>query len=147
MINGMINPPNFTLDNEKILKRHIYAIALSLYLKINPDLYSSNNAKPFINDKGYLGFIDWLKSEPNELSDLLKNSISITNTHLENKYINSFDWLEDFIGEQGTFTKLIKEFEQNVEYLKKSMKRLCEQEMTKLRLYLVVNWIDIKKTI
>ena len=123
MINGMIYPPNFILDNEKILKRHVYAVALSLYLKINPDLYSANNAKPFINEKGYLGFIDWLKSEPIELSDLLRNSIAITNKQLKDKYINSFEWLDDFIGEQGTFSKIIKEFEQNVEYLKKEYEK------------------------
>lgn len=123
MINGMIYPPNFILDNEKILKRHINAVALSLYLKINPDFYSANNAKQFINEKGYLGFIDWLKSEPIELSVLLRNSISITNKQLKDKYINSFEWLEDFIGEQGIFSKIIKEFEQNVEYLKKEYEK------------------------
>jgi len=123
MINGMIYPPNFILDNEKILKRHIYAVALSLYLKINPDLYSANNAKAFINEKGYLGFIDWLKSEPIELTDLLRNSISITNKQLKDKYIDSFHWLEDFIGEQGTFSKIINEFEQNVEYLKREYEK------------------------
>ena len=123
MINGMISPPNFILDNEKILKRHIYAVALSFYLKMKPELYSANNAKVFINDKGYLGFIDWLKSEPIELTDLLKNSIVITNKQLVNKYIHSFEWLEEFIGDQGTFSKIIKEFEQNVEYLKKEYER------------------------
>ena len=123
MINGVIYPPKFNLDNEKILKRHIYAVALSLYLKINPDLYSANNAKPFINEKGYLGFLDWLKSEPVELSDLLRNSISITDKQLKNKYINSYEWLEEFIGEQGIFSKIMKEFEQNVEYLKREYEK------------------------
>ena len=123
MINGMIYPPNFILDNEKILKRHIYAVALSFFLKTNPDMYSANNAKLFINEKGYVGFIDWLNSEPIELSDLLRNSISITNKQLKDKYINSFEWLDDFIGEQGTFSKIIKEFEQNVEYLKKEYEK------------------------
>ncbi len=123
MINGMIYPPNFILDNEKILKRHIYAVALSLYLKINPDLYSANNAKAFINDKQYLGFIDWIKSEPIELIDLLWNSISITNKKLKDKYIDSFEWLEDFIGEQGTFSRIINEFEHNVEYLKREYEK------------------------
>lgn len=123
MINGKINPPSFNLDNEKILKRHIYAVALSLYLKINPDLYSGNNAKAFINEKGYLDFIDWLKSEPKGLTDLLNNSISSTNQQLKDKYINSYDWLEDFCGEKGTFSKIINEFEQNVEYLKKEYEK------------------------
>jgi Distinct helicase family with a unique C-terminal domain including a metal-binding cysteine cluster len=123
MINGMIYPPNFTLDNEKILKRHIYAIAISLYLRINPELYSGNNAKAFINEKGYQGFIDWLKSEPKELTDLLKNSISNANQLLKDKYINSYNWLEDFCGKQGIFTKIINEYELNVEYLKKEYEK------------------------
>lgn len=123
MINGMIYPPSFSLDNEKILKRHIYAVAISFYLKINPDLYSGNNAKAFINEKGYLGFIDWLKSEPTELTNILKTSISITNKQLKDKYINSYIWLEDFCGEKGTFSKIINEFEQNVEYLNKEYEK------------------------
>ncbi len=117
MINGVIYPPNFTLDNEKILKRHIHAVALSLYLKNKPELYSGNNAKTFINDKGYRGFIDWLKSEPKELTDLLQKSISTTNQYLNHKYIKSYEWLEEFCGGRGTFSTIINEFEQNVEYL------------------------------
>jgi hypothetical protein len=123
MINGMISPPNFTLENEKILKRHIYAVAISSYLRLHPDLYSGNNAKVFINDKGYQGFIEWLKSEPQELSDLLKNSITITNKPLKDKYINSYVWLEEFCSEQGIFKKIINEFEANVDYLKKEYEK------------------------
>ncbi|GAB6395605.1 MAG: DEAD/DEAH box helicase [Bacteroidales bacterium] len=123
MINGIIVPPNFTLENEKILKRHIYAVAISLFLRLNPDLYLGNNAKAFVNDKGYQGFIDWLKSEPAELTDLLKNSISSTNNQLKDKYINSYNWLEEFCGEQGIFKKIINEFETNVGYLKKEYEK------------------------
>ncbi|MDR0970389.1 MAG: DEAD/DEAH box helicase [Lentimicrobiaceae bacterium] len=123
MINGMIYPPNFTLENEKILKRHIYAVAISLYLRQNPELYSGNNAKVFINEKGYLKFIEWLQSEPQELSDLLTHSILITNKQLKDKYVNSFEWLEEFCGEQGIFKKIINEFETNVDYLKKEYEK------------------------
>jgi ATP-dependent helicase YprA (DUF1998 family) len=119
MINGIIFPPNFNLDNEKILKRHIYAIALGLYLKNYPLQYYGNDAKVFINDKGYKGFIDWLKSKPKELTELLKMSFYNINDQLKYKYINSYSWLDDFIGIQGSFSKIINEFEQNVEYLKK----------------------------
>ncbi|MEA4937230.1 MAG: DEAD/DEAH box helicase [Paludibacter sp.] len=123
MINGMIYPPNFTLENEKILKRHIYAVAISLYLRLHPELYSGNNAKAFINDKGYQGFTEWLNSEPKEFSNLLRESISISNEQLNNKYLNSFDWLEEFCGEQGIFKKIINEFETNVDYLKKEYEK------------------------
>lgn len=77
MINGIIYPPQFKLDNEKIIRRHIYAVALSLYLRQNEHLYDGNNAKAFINDRGYEGFLDWLNSHPNELKTELQNSISL----------------------------------------------------------------------
>lgn len=119
MIKGVITPPNFNTDNDKILKRHIYAIALGLYLKNHPELYSSNNAKEFINNKGYEGFISWLKSEPAELTSLIKNSITNISEALKNKYVHSFDWVEDFWGEDGLFRSLVVDFEQNVTYLRK----------------------------
>lgn len=127
MINGTIYPPNFTLDNEKILKRHIYAIAISLYLRLNPDLYSGNNASKFINEKGYEKFIEWLGSKPEELTKLIKNSIFITNNQLIDKYINSYDWLEDFCWEDGAFIRIIREFENNVAYLKEELQKAREE--------------------
>jgi len=123
MINGVIYPPNFNLDNEKILKRHIYAISLSSFFKIKPEMYFGIDAKEFINEKGYEEFVNWLKSEPKELAELLRNSISGTNQQLKDKYVNSYEWLNDFCGEQGVFSKIINEFEQNVEYLKKEYEK------------------------
>lgn len=123
MINGVIYPPSFTLDNEKILKRHIYAIALSSFLKLRPELYSGNNAKAFINEKGYQEFENWLKSEPQQLTNLLKDSISGINPQLKDKYINSYKWLNDFCGERGAFSRIINEFEQNVDYLERELKK------------------------
>lgn len=123
MINGIIYPPNFTLDNEKILKRHIYAIALSSFFKANSELYSKNNAKKFINEKGYKSFLYWLQSEPTELSLILKESISGIREELKEKYIDTYNWLEEFIGENGQFTRIINEFEQNVDFLKKEYEK------------------------
>ena len=119
MINGIITPPSFILDNEKILRRHVYAIALSLYLKMNPDLYDGNKAKAFINDKGYCGFVDWLKSEPVELTKILKDSITGIGSDLRNKYIESFEWLEQFCGSNGIFAKYVSDYENNIDYLRK----------------------------
>lgn len=34
MISGVILPPLFKVDNEKIVRRHIYAVALSMFLRI-----------------------------------------------------------------------------------------------------------------
>lgn len=123
MINGTIYPPMFKLRNEKIIKRHIYAVALSLYLKFNPELYQGNNAKAFINDKGYDGFLLWLNSKPDELKNLLKKSIPQELWDIEGIEIETFGWLEDFCGEQGRFTLLIREFESNIKYLQKELEK------------------------
>lgn len=79
MINGTILPPLFKIDNEKIVRRHIYDVALSLFFSLRPDLYNENDANAFINEKGYLDFYKWLRSKPDVLLDLLKRSIPNVN--------------------------------------------------------------------
>ena len=123
MIKGVISPPNFVLDNEKILRRHVYAIALSSYLRNHPELYDGNNAKSFINEKGYKGFIEWLYTKPKELSLLLCNSITGIGPKLKAKYVDGFEWIEDFCGEGGVFAKYIANFESNKEYLNKEYEK------------------------
>ena len=130
MINGIIYPPQFKLDNEKIIKRHIYAVALSLFLKQNPNLYEGNNARLFINERGYEGFLDWLSSKPGELLRLLKNSIPRELWSLSKIEIETFGWLDDFCGEKGRFTTLIEEFEKNIEYLKKEWEKALKAKDT-----------------
>ena len=122
MINGIISPPNFNINNEKILKRHVYAIALGLFLKENPEMYSGNKADKFINEKGYEKFIEWLKSEPEELTKLLKNSLGNIAPLLKEKYLNSNVWLNDLWGDNGQLHKIINEYEQNVSYFQKEIK-------------------------
>jgi len=128
MINGIISPPQFKLENEKIIKRHIYAVALSLFLKNNPDLYGGNNANKFINEKGYTEFLEWIKSKPESLDILLKNSIPKELWQVPNVDLGTFGWLEDFCGEKGKFTKLIAEYENNIDYLKKEKNKAHKEE-------------------
>jgi ATP-dependent helicase YprA (DUF1998 family) len=130
MINGIIYPPQFKLDNEKIIKRHIYAAALSLYLKQNPELYKGNNASVFINEKGYEGFLEWLNGKPEGLLVLLKNSMPRELWGLPKIEIETFGWLDDFCGEKGRFTTLIREFEKNIEYLKKERDKALKAKDT-----------------
>lgn len=60
MISGIILPPLFKVDNEKIVRRHIYAVALSMFFAEHEDLYNHNDAEKFINQKGYELFIVWI---------------------------------------------------------------------------------------
>lgn len=123
MISGTILPPLFKVDNEKIVKRHIYAVALSMFFASNAELYNHNQADKFINEKGYLIFIDWLNTKPERLKDMLIRSIpDIDNLH-NRLGIQNFGWLEDFIGQGGTFTSLIREYEGNLDQFDKLIKQ------------------------
>lgn len=114
MISGIILPPIFKVDNEKIVRRHIYAVALSMFFAENESLYNHNNADKFINEKGYEKFLDWLNLKPSRLKNLLKQSIpNIDNLH-QRLGIDDFGWLDAFCGDEGAFTILIREYEKNV---------------------------------
>lgn len=129
MIKGMILPPLFKIDNEKIVRRHIFAVALSMFFAKpgNEILYNYNNADKFINDKGYEKFIEWISSKPEELKEMLKKSIpDIYNLH-DRIGINDFSWVEEFSGEEGVFTRLIREYESNVDTFEKLIKKLKKE--------------------
>lgn len=126
MINGVILPPLFKVDNEKIVKRHIYAVALSMFFSDNPEMYNYNNADKFINEKGYSNFIDWIKTKPDKLKEMLKRSIpDIENLH-ERIGIDDFSWIDGFCGDNGVFTSLINEYENNVGEFEKLIKKFTK---------------------
>jgi len=124
MINGVILPPLFKIDNEKIVRRHIYAIALSMFFAENEEQYNHNNADKFINQKGYLKFIQWINSRPERLYSMLKKSIPDINNLHERIGINDFSWIESFFGKDGVFTQLINEYESNVKNFEELIKKL-----------------------
>jgi len=114
MIGGVILPPLFKVDNEKIVRRHIYAVALSMFFASNEYMYNHNDAEEFINKKGYQEFISWLNSHPERLKDMLKRSIPDINDLHQRVGINDFSWVDDFSGPDGVFTQLISEYERTV---------------------------------
>lgn len=127
MINGIIMPPLFKVDNEKIARRHIYAVALSMYFSENSRQYNNNDAEEFINKKGYKGFIEWINSKPDRLKDMLVRSIpNIDNLHTR-LGIEDFGWIDTFSGKNGVFTSLIREYENNVKEFESLIKQYKEE--------------------
>lgn len=135
MIGGTILPPLFKVDNEKIVRRHIYAIALSMYFASNEDQYNYNDAENFINQKGYEDFIEWINSHPPRLLEMLKTSIpNLDNLH-KRLGIDDFSWISEFSGDDGVFTQLIKEYENNILNFEKLIKQFKkENDLTKAAL-------------
>lgn len=135
MISGIILPPLFKVDNEKIVRRHIYAISLSMFFADHPDLYNHNNAEKFINEKNYQIFIDWLKTKPDRLTDMLIRSIPDVRELHNRLGLKTFQWLDSFIGEEGSFTLLLREYENNIKEFEESIKRYKKDDLEKAAKY------------
>ena len=131
MIKGTILPPLFKLDNEKIVRRHIYAIALSMFFANNEEMYNHNDAEKFINQKGYLKFIEWLNMKPECLKSMLKLSIPNINDLHKRIGINNFEWIQKFSGEEGVFTQLRTEYENNLQDFEKQIKKMKKENLQK----------------
>lgn len=128
MIGGTILPPLFKVDNDKIVRRHIYAVALSMYFAEHDDQYNYNDADKFINQKGYVDFIEWINSHPARLKDMLMASIPDLNGLHSRLGIDDFSWIEEFSGEEGVFTQLIREYDQNIQSFEKLIKQFKKED-------------------
>lgn len=122
MITGKIGVPLFSIENEKVVARHIYAVALSAFFADNEDVYNRNDADVFLNQDGFERFVTYLQGEPEELKEILEKSIP-ENLH-SRMGINDFGWTEGLIGSDGVLTVAVEEFRRIVEYYEKEFKKL-----------------------
>ena len=118
MIRGRIDPPKFSIENDKIAIRHIFASALSYFWKKYPQYF--NNTYEMIESKkeenGTDAFIRYLKGKPDDLRTFLFRFLP---DHLAHYFdIAGFGWLERLIGtdedEPGVLTKAVDEYNYEV---------------------------------
>lgn len=119
MISGKISAPVFSLANEKIIRRHIYAIVLSYFLKQCPEVYDHDNRSKFLLEGGYEQLCDLLAEKPEDLKMLLKASIP-EKLH-QDFQINSFGWTEQFIGENGVLSMAVEGFHESIREIEKEI--------------------------
>lgn len=123
IISGKIKVPVFALENEKVINRHIYAVALSMFLARNEDVYGGDNASVFLNEDGYDRFKDYLLSSPEPLKDMLRRTLP--KDLLGRFKIETFGWVDGLIGEEGVLEKAVLSFKGEVKEL--------ETQLTKYR--------------
>lgn len=90
MITGKIGVPLFTVRNEKVILRHIFAVALSDFFAKRVDVYNSNNADVLLNGDGCERLCSYLESKPEHLKKILRNSIPKPNHEIMG--INDYSW-------------------------------------------------------
>ena len=108
MISGKIKAPAFEIKNEKILLRHIYAVALSHFFGQNIDVYNNNDADVFLNENGYERLCDFLTSKPAAVMQCLNRCIP--DMMLKTLGVGTFSWVDRLIGDNGALAIAVNDF-------------------------------------
>lgn len=114
MITGKIGVPLFTVRNEKVILRHIFAVALSDFFAKQPDVYNANNADVLLNGDGWERLCAYLAGKPEHLKAVIK--ASIPEAMHEVMGINDYSWTDKLIGADGVLKVAVEEFRGTVQY-------------------------------
>lgn len=125
MISGKIGVPLFSITNEKVILRHIFAVAMSDFLAHDPKVYNGNNADILLNQDGYERLSAYLYSKPKELRTLLLESIPAEMHSVMG--ILDWSWIEKLIGPDGTLGIAVADFRGTVEWYEKEITKLNRQ--------------------
>ncbi len=134
MVSGTIKPPHFKIENEKIVKRHIYATALAQFWKEYQDEFWHDNKKMdvksffFKEDKnGPDLFKEYLDSKPDNLYEILKR-ITPEALHQDIE-LDTWGWVSGLFDEkEGVLLKASEEVNGDVENLEDARKRRANED-------------------
>lgn len=119
MISGSIRAPIFEIENEKVICRHIFAVALSKFFSLNPDIYAGDNLSPLLNEGGYERLKEYLAQKPQDLHTLLEKSIP---QELHSRLgISDGSWFERLCGDDGVLETAVLDFHQTVKEMEKEI--------------------------
>ena len=93
LIRGEIKTPVISIENLRIIKRHINALALSYFLR---DSFYGNNRislQEFIQKDGFERFRKFIKSKPKSLKEDIKNIL--TKSLCEQLEVDNWGWIYD----------------------------------------------------
>ena len=126
MIRGRIDPPKFSMNNDKIAIRHIYASALAFFWRKHDDFFSvaskmveNNSNEP----NGFKAFEDYLNSRPEDLKQFLLRFLP---EELRKRFnVEEYGWLNllynDSKTEPGALTRAFEEYNYEVNVLKEAL--------------------------
>lgn len=126
MITGRIGVPLFTVRNEKVILRHIFAVAFSYFFSVHENVYNGNNADVLLNRDGWEKLCEFLDEKPDGLKSILKRSIP-EDMH-EAMGIEDFSWVEKLNGKDGILTLAVETFRETVCTYEKDIEQLMEEK-------------------
>lgn len=118
MIKGKIDPPMYSMDNDKIGIRHLYASTLGFFWRIYPEYFTKVDkfANEDINgNSGYKTLCAYLNLKTDDLKTYLLRFLPDT---LAKKFdVNNFGWIDSLIGENGRLTLAMNTYKSEIELL------------------------------
>ena len=121
VISGKIKAPVFALENEKVLYRHVFAVALAEFLASNEDVYGADDRNCLVNGDGYERLKRFLEHPSERLCLLLKRSVP--DAMHERLGITDGSWSARLIGEEGVLEKAIANYRAELEQLNTEFRR------------------------
>lgn len=120
VICGKIKAPVFALENEKVLSRHIFAVALAEFLAANEDVYGGDSRYYLLNDGGYERLKQFLETPSQRLSSLLRQSVP----GAMHRRLGILDgsWRDRLIGENGVLEKAVADYRTELNQLENELK-------------------------
>lgn len=126
MIKGVISPPKFDIENEKIIRRHIYAVCFSFFWKKNKDVYNDGKVIDLFKKESVDKFKEYLNSKPVEILEFLEKILS--EEMKKRMGIYEWSWLNQlFYIENSDFHKAEKEYLGDIEQIKRADAELREK--------------------
>jgi ATP-dependent helicase YprA (DUF1998 family) len=122
MITGKIGVPLFAVRNEKVILRHIFAVALSDFFSKQVDVYNNNDADVLLNGDGWERLCSYLSGKPEHLKEILKASIPESVHDIMG--ISNYAWTEKLIGKDGVLRVAVEDFRGTVQYYNDEYQRL-----------------------
>lgn len=124
IISGSIQAPVFSIQNEKVVNRHIFAVALSKFFALHEEIYDGDNQSALLNNGGYEVLKEYLAAKPEDLRQLLM--LSVPEELHEALGIPNFGWTEKLIGKDGVLEIAVQEFREQIAVLENEIKR-CDK--------------------
>lgn len=121
MISGVIKPPKFNADNEKIILRHLLSTAFSFFFRKYPDYFK--NVKKLVLNGGITTFKKYLEEKPEDLNDFINEKV--LNSQVKKIYGN-FKWLNELKVNGNYLDRFVVAIEQLVKQYENAIDKALE---------------------
>ncbi|HHW17876.1 MAG TPA: DEAD/DEAH box helicase [Firmicutes bacterium] len=147
MVAGVIRPPHFKMANEKVIRRHVYAMALAYLWKTNRSIYGRGEVKDFFTGRaGIREMTAMLAQRPEELLSALIRTVP---EDLHGKLgIKDWEWVRGLLDDEiGVLVRAGDEFEHDTQVLQEILASLQKQRKPSDHILRALNTVEQRELI